>query len=474
MAEYKGSIELSGGLKPKNDRDFPLVSAHDVQVDGTGKRLDEKLGEIGAGCVNEIYVGNGDMPEDATIQILTDGSDAETELKNELKEYIDNNFGVLTLDKHTDGLIYLFRNGSPVGNGISITGEVIEGDVFGYVDENNNIVLRGALDNGAYTVKYEMDNGTIVNIGNMVLDNNVYYFVKNTLTNCSNSNDATTVVKDGSYTATLTPNSGYNISSVKITMGGTDITSSVYGNGMLHINNVTGDIEITATALANTYSVTKYLTDCSISNPAISVSHGDSYSATITANDGYELKSLTATMGGAPVGTSGGVIGIPIVTGNIVITAVAESSGPNNLANPNDTYWKDGHRLSIGSGGTSACEGHVVTNFIPAKMGDVLRVKGMDITAILNSQSSKIVMYSTKDTEGSKIGGLYGDTTATRDDCYGAKVTVNGEVSTYTLLYSNIGTQYATSNMNYIRLDGVLLDGYTKNDVIITINEEIS
>ena len=38
---------------------------------------------------NEIYVGNGDMPEDATIQILMDGSDEEEIIKNDLKEYID-------------------------------------------------------------------------------------------------------------------------------------------------------------------------------------------------------------------------------------------------------------------------------------------------------------------------------------------------------------------------------------------------
>lgn len=49
MPEYKGSIELIGGLTPKNNGDFPLVSARHIQVDDTGKRLDEKLAEIGTG-----------------------------------------------------------------------------------------------------------------------------------------------------------------------------------------------------------------------------------------------------------------------------------------------------------------------------------------------------------------------------------------------------------------------------------------
>lgn len=38
---------------------------------------------------DEVYVGNGDMPEGVTIQILTDGSDVEQSWKSELKEYID-------------------------------------------------------------------------------------------------------------------------------------------------------------------------------------------------------------------------------------------------------------------------------------------------------------------------------------------------------------------------------------------------
>ena len=38
---------------------------------------------------NEIYVGDGEMPEDATIQIIMDGVDEEQALKDELMEYID-------------------------------------------------------------------------------------------------------------------------------------------------------------------------------------------------------------------------------------------------------------------------------------------------------------------------------------------------------------------------------------------------
>lgn len=43
---YNGSIELISGLKPKNNGDFPLVNAPDVQVDEDGTRLPAVLAKI--------------------------------------------------------------------------------------------------------------------------------------------------------------------------------------------------------------------------------------------------------------------------------------------------------------------------------------------------------------------------------------------------------------------------------------------
>lgn len=120
--------------------------------------------------------------------------------------------------------------------------------IFGVVDENNNIILNGNLADGTYTVKYEMEDGSTVDIGNMVLDSNVYYSVTNNLTNCTNGNSATEAVEGGSYSATISANSGYELSSVVVTMGGADITSSAVSGGTINIANVTGNIVITAVA----------------------------------------------------------------------------------------------------------------------------------------------------------------------------------------------------------------------------------
>lgn len=42
--------------------------------------------------------------------------------------------------------------------------------VFGYVDENNNIIVSGNLADGSYSVKYEMEDGSTIDIGELVLD----------------------------------------------------------------------------------------------------------------------------------------------------------------------------------------------------------------------------------------------------------------------------------------------------------------
>jgi hypothetical protein len=131
----------------------------------------------------------------------------------------------MTLGVHTDGFVYLFINGVPQGNGLDIKADVVEGDVFGYVDENNVIVLNGALAEGTYTIKYEMDDGSTVEIGNLVLDNNVYYSITNNLTNCTNSNNTVQMVEGGSYSATITANTT------------TQLTITLYPNCPLYISH---------------------------------------------------------------------------------------------------------------------------------------------------------------------------------------------------------------------------------------------
>ena len=76
-----------------------------------------------------------------------------------------------------DGLIYIFVDGVAVGNGIE---QGVTGDVVGYIGEDNTIVLTGAVPEGAvYSVKYEKSDGTVIEIGDLSLEEAVEVVITN-------------------------------------------------------------------------------------------------------------------------------------------------------------------------------------------------------------------------------------------------------------------------------------------------------
>lgn len=74
--------------------------------------------------------------------------------------------------------------------------------------------------------------------------------ITNNLTGCTTSNSTTSVAVNESYSATITPNSGYTLTTLTVTMGGVDITSTAVSGSTISIASVTGDVVITAFAEA--------------------------------------------------------------------------------------------------------------------------------------------------------------------------------------------------------------------------------
>lgn len=82
------------------------------------------------------------------------------------------------------------------------------------------------------------------------------------------------------------------------------------------------------------YTITNNLTNVTSSNSTSNVTENEAYSATLTANSGYVLETVTITMGGTNITStaySNGNISISKVTGNIIITAnaVVEQTEPD-------------------------------------------------------------------------------------------------------------------------------------------------
>lgn len=124
----------------------------------------------------------------------------------------------------------------------------------------------------------------------------VYYIITNNLTNVSNSNSAGAVAENTSYSATLTVNDGYEMESVTVTMGGTDITATAYANGVVTIENVTGNVVITANATATQEARTVYFaSDDSITKTQGAMNKTGTMS--LTSNARYKVAELPYTEG---------------------------------------------------------------------------------------------------------------------------------------------------------------------------------
>lgn len=311
---------------------------------------------------------------------------ANAEAVGELSEAIaDLKASGLSLGIASGGLIYLFVDGYPVGTGIP-QGEIA--DVYGYIDENNHIALKGVKEGGSYTFAFIKEDESTIYGGTFEYDDKIYYAVESNLTNCTNSNSATQANKGESYSATITANDGYELSSVAVTMGGTDVSASAVSDGVINIASVTGNIVITASATETKVEITNWIEEV-----------------------GYTENT----------------------------------------------------RLSLSSGNTTTASGYECTGFIPAKNGDVIRIKNIDLT---NENATNIVAYDSNKQPYNAGSGNYGTS------LYAAFIT-NGteENGVYTTTLSGtLGNMFSQGgDCAYIRIGSKSITA----DSIVTINQEI-
>jgi len=222
---------------------------------------------------------------------------------------------------------YLSKVDTPSGVSLTYNGSKVvcsEKKVVETVSGTKTIELRNCTVDGRGP--YDFINGSAGKKNNSATSSTTKYTIKTTLSNVTISNSATTIKYGESYSATLTPKEGYEINTINITMGGADITSSVYSKGKITIDKVIGNIEIISSGKEISYTITENLTNVNISNNLTTIKYGESYSATLIPNDGYGIKTTKITMGGNNITSSAykdGKITIEKVTGNIVITSSA-------------------------------------------------------------------------------------------------------------------------------------------------------
>lgn len=189
------------------------------------------------------------------------------------------------------------------------------------------------------------------------------YSVTNSIGVVETDNTATTVVQYQPYEAELTAPDGYAISNVKITMGGVDVTATVFKGQKTTLNR----------------AVVKNLANCSLDNARGIVIDGQGYVANLTADEGFTLEGVTVTitMGGVDMSAyySNGKIAIPNVTGDIVITAVAVESAQETLP----VTIISGYRCNYTVGqaiGVAEGSSYAISEEIPAEYGKTYTLEG--------------------------------------------------------------------------------------------------
>lgn len=102
----------------------------------------------------------------------------------------------------------------------------------GGINSTAKTLLETILRNAIYTTDQSANITSLVSaLSSGNTPTTTHYTITNTLTKCTNNNINTSVAENTSYIATITPNNGYKLDTVTVTMGGVDVTSTVYNNG---------------------------------------------------------------------------------------------------------------------------------------------------------------------------------------------------------------------------------------------------
>jgi hypothetical protein len=195
----------------------------------------------------------------------------------------------------------------------------------------------------------------------------------------------------------------------------------------------------------------------------------------LVEKDGY-IVEFTLTEGFVSNKAAYMVISSQDITSNSkVLVKGIKATIPNftNLADVTSDDWLNNARLSTSS--TDFAKYNYVSNYIPCKKDDIIRVKGMNITELDTTEYSG--------TKTARMHSYKADKTLAFADSgyfaylanYLGKGSVEGSISMFTAGYSGVNqtTLLESSEVAYVRFCGKLLEGHTLEDVVVTVNEEI-
>ena len=284
--------------------------------------------------------------------------------------------------------------------GTSWSGNVIPDEGYSLKNASIQITMGGAditstaHSNGIITIE-KVTGEVVINIACVAVP--VYNIIRN-LVGCTSNKDIVSIGEGNPYNEVFTALENYKLdgASVTITMGGVDI-SSMYSDGVLNIAEVSGDIVINIAAVViPVYNITRSLTNCVSNKDVTSIKDGESYTETLTANDGYTMMgaNVVITMNGVDITNASyfnGVLNIDSVDGDINISAEAvEAVGPQPVVDLSLTNVQNGKIVNLGTGGST----YDATISIPSSSRDSYEVSENGL--LLNNHAYANMPYGFK------------------------------------------------------------------------------
>lgn len=272
----------------------------------------------------------------ANIKVYMNGEDVTASVLFDNYIFITNVTGEISIEATASEMEYIVSHdltnvSIDESEGTFVYSHVYEANVSyneeGYIDFNITITVDGV----DRTSDFYLDGKVTITAvkGNVVIKASASakeFDVVNDLENVGNTNPDHTVHYDDSYYAELDVDEGYENLTVKVLMGGVDVTDEVYNDGVIDIDVVLGEIHIIAEASPKVFNISYYATNSTVVNPQTTAEYNSEYLTEVHANNGFENLQVTVLMGGVDVtdfAYEEGVVFIEQVTGDIVITASA-------------------------------------------------------------------------------------------------------------------------------------------------------
>lgn len=308
-----------------------------------------------------------------------------------------------------------------------------------------------------------------------------HYAIVNNLTHVASSNPTVTVDENDSFATSLGVQTGYTLQSVSVTMGGVDVTSTVYNSGTqsISITAVTGNVVITATAIMTPTSISAVYTQGGaiytddtlndlIADLVVTATYPDTSTETIASTDYTLSGSLTS-------GTSTITVTYLGLTTTFTVTVTAPLYSIADFAEQTVTSGSDTYKISKTDGYytfTSKASGSLYIHpdgtasmsratsaWFQTIQGKTLKNEVLDVT--WSNPSSSLVSLDVKYSKSNTTGNLYTASLAMAANSSGsgdtatpfesAGLSAGQSISGLALQFSNVHNQATTATFK-IRL----------------------